>query len=107
VKPKLLLIGALGAAALSAVPAVAATTRSVRVTDNVFSPRSLTANRGDTIRFRWTGKAPHNVVRTSGPAFTRIATRKRGTVSRRVSRRGTYRLTCTIHPGMNLVLRVR
>ena len=103
---KLIALGAAVAVAGAAVPAFAAT-RTVRVDDNVFSPTSLSAKRGDTIRFRWVGDAPHNVKRTSGPSFRTISNRRSGTVSRRVTRRGTYRLVCTIHPGMDMRIRVR
>ena len=103
---KLIALGAAVAVAGAAVPAFAAT-RTVRVDDNVFGPTSLSAKRGDTVRFRFVGKAPHNVTRTSGPSFRKIPNRRSGTVSRRVSRRGTIRLTCTIHPGMDMRIRVR
>jgi plastocyanin len=103
---KLIALGAAGAVALTAVPALAAT-RTVRVDDNVFRADSVSLKRNDTIRFRWVGEAPHNITRTRGPSFRTISNRKRGTVSRRFTRRGTYRLTCTIHPGMDLRVRVR
>jgi plastocyanin len=90
----------------AAVPAYAAT-RTVRVDDNVFRPDSLSVNRGDTVRFRWVGDAIHNVRRTSGPSFRNISNRRSGTVSRRLTRRGTLRLVCTIHPGMDMRIRVR
>ena len=103
---KLIALGVTGALAAAAVPAYAAT-RTVRVDDNVFRASSITLNRGDTVRFRWVGNAPHNVTRTRGPRFRNISTRRSGTVSRRLTRTGTYRLVCTIHPGMNLRIRVR
>jgi plastocyanin len=99
--------GAVIAAAAVAVPAHGGATRTIRVDDNVFRPSSLTISRGDTLRFRWVGKAPHNVTRTSGPSFRRISNRKSGSVSRRIGRRGTLRLVCTIHPGMDMRVRVR
>ena len=103
---KLLAVAAAGALTLAAVPAFAAT-KTVSVADNVFRPASLSVRKGDTVRFRWTGRAPHNVTRRSGPSFSKIANRRSGTVSRRLTRTGTYRLTCTIHPGMNLTIRAR
>jgi len=103
---KLLGVAAALALLLAAVPAVAAT-RTVEVDDNVFEPRSTSVRKGDTVRFRWVGRAPHDVVRVGGPRFSTIGTRRSGTVSRRLTRTGTYRLTCTIHPGMNLRVRVR
>ncbi len=103
---KLRALAAVAAAALAAVPAFAAT-RTVRVADDVFRPSSLSANRGDTIRWRWVGDRNHNVVVTSGPARFRSSTKDSGTFSRRVRRRGTYRIVCTVHSGMRMTLRVR
>ena len=103
---KLLALGVTGVLAVAAVPAFAAT-KTVKVDDNVFAPKSASVSKGSTIRFRWVGDAPHNVVRSSGPSFKTIGIRRSGTVSRRLTRKGTYKLVCTIHPGMNLTLRVR
>ena len=103
---KLIALAATVTVAIAAVPALAAT-KTVRVDDNVFKPESLTVNRGDTVRFRWVGDAPHNVRRTKGPSFRTISMRRSGTVSRRLTRRGTLSLVCTIHPGMDMRIRVR
>ena len=104
---KLIAVGAAGTvAAAFAVPALAAT-KSISVADDVFKPKSTTVSKGTTVRFRWTGKNPHNVVRTSGPSFSQIGTRTKGSVSRKLSKKGTYKLVCSIHPGMNLTIRVR
>ena len=94
------------AAAAAAVPAFAAT-RTVRVDDNLFRPDSMSVNRGDTVRFRFVGDAMHNVRKTSGPSFRNISNRRSGTISRRLTRRGTLKLVCTIHPGMDMRIRVR
>ena len=91
--------------AVAAVPAFGAT-RSVRLVDNAFAPRTLTVRKGDTVRFRWTGRLPHNVVAT-GPARFRSPVRRSGTFSQRVRRAGSYRLVCELHPGMGMTLRVR
>jgi plastocyanin len=94
------------AAGAAAVPALAST-RTVRVDDNLFRPDSMSVNRGDTVRFRFVGDAMHNVRKTSGPSFRNISNRDSGTISRRLTRRGTLRLVCTIHPGMDMRIRVR
>ena len=102
-----LLVVAAVCAAL-AVPAFAAT-RTVNVGPKFrFGPQAITIHRGDTIRFRWTGKLFHNVVRRSGPPFRKIGLRRgRGTFPRRFMRRGTYVLVCQIHTGMKLTVHVR
>jgi plastocyanin len=104
---KLLVPGAVVVtAAIAAVPAFAAT-RTVKVDDNVFGPKSVSIQKGGTVRFRWAGESPHNVVRAGGPSFKQIGTRTSGSVSRKFAKAGTYKLVCSIHPGMNLTLRVR
>jgi plastocyanin len=97
---KLLALVAAATMLVLAVPAFAAT-RTVKVDDNVFSPKSLTVNKGDKLRFRWVGEAPHNVK----GAGINIGIRRSGT--RTVTARRSGRLVCTIHPGMTMRLRVR
>jgi plastocyanin len=78
-------------------------TKSTSVRDNSFSPRSLSVRRGDTVRWRWSGRNPHNVV---GRGF-RSPVKRTGTYSRRFSRRGSYRVVCTIHTGMRQTITAR
>jgi plastocyanin len=97
-------------AAVLAIPALART-RSVSVRDNLFSPRSLTIKRNDIVRFVWRGRNPHNITTRSRPrGGTRVtaSARRTGTYRKRFTRRGTYRLLCTIHaPDMRMTVRVR
>jgi plastocyanin len=101
---------AVTAAAFLAIPAFGAT-RSVSVRDNVFSPRTLNARSGDTIRFVWRGDNPHNIRTTRRPRGASAITapvKESGTYRKRLTRRGTYRLLCTIHaPSMRMTIRVR
>jgi plastocyanin len=96
--------------AVLAIPALART-RSVSVRDNVFSPRSLTIKRNDIVRFVWRGSNPHDIRTRSRPrGGNRVSVpRKRsGTYRKRFTRRGTYRLVCTVHPpDMRITIRVR
>ena len=103
---KIALVAALAALLPAAMPASAATTRNVSVRDNYFRPGSLTVRKYDTVRWRWAGRAPHNVAVARGPVKFRSSTKTTGTYSRRMTRRGTYRIVCTIHPGMRMTLRV-
>ena len=80
-----------------AIPAFGAT-KTVRVDDDFFSPKTATVKKGDTVRFRWVGENPHNVRVTSGPAKFNSGTPKRsGTYSRKLTRKGTYRIICDVH----------
>jgi plastocyanin len=107
--PTALLATALAAAV--AVPANAAT-RTVRLGDNWFvrenGSHRVTVDRGDRVRWRWIGDNPHNVVVRRGPVRFQSAIKRSGTYTKRMRRRGTYRIVCTIHqPGMRMTLRVR
>ena len=102
------LLIALLAALLLAAPAYAAT-RTVRLVDNRFGPSSLSVRAGDTVVFRNAGERPHNVVTAGRPPrrFASPLLRPGQSYRRRLSRRGTYRLVCTLHAGMRMTLRVR
>jgi len=106
-----LLVVVAAVAAAIAVPALAAT-KTVRVGPKTsFGPKSLSIKSGDTVRFRWTGSLPHDVVITKGPGISRTKTiskvRTRGTVSKKFNTKGTYSILCQIHrPNMKMTIRV-
>ena len=97
---KLIVLAALVALAIAAIPAFAAT-KTVKVDDNVFSPKTLTVKKGSKIKFTWVGSAPHNVK----GAGINLGTRKSGSRTITVRRAGTF--VCTIHPGMQGKIRLR
>jgi plastocyanin len=107
-KKLVLAVLALAACAALAVPALGATKRVSVGPGESFAPRSLSVTRGTTVRFRWTGDEPHNVVVTSGPVRFRTPVRRAGaTFARRFTRAGTYRIVCTLHDDMRMRLTVR
>jgi plastocyanin len=91
-----------------AAPGAGAATKSVRLESKSFAPGSITIHAGDGIRFRWISGL-HNIRRVSGPSFSRIPSRDRGSVRRAFTKVGRYRLVCTLHRdlGMYLTVRVR
>jgi plastocyanin len=104
---RILFLATLGAMfAVTAVPAPAAI-RGVSLRDNFFRPASVTVRKGDTVKFRWLGNASHNVTVARGPQRFRSGTKASGSYRKRMTRRGTYRLVCTVHSGMRMTLRVR
>jgi plastocyanin len=102
---------AVPAAAIVAVAAIglpsapAATT--VRVDDDVFKPGSVTVRSGTTVVWRFVGDSPHNVTVTRGPVKFRSGNKTSGRYSKKMRRGGTYKIVCTIHPGMDMTLKVR
>jgi plastocyanin len=105
------LLAALAATLLVAGPAISKR-RNVEVDDNYFvkrgAPPTVRVNRNDTVVWEWEGSNPHNVTVTSGPARFRSRTQSSGAYAKKVTRRGRYRILCTIHaPSMRMTLRVR
>jgi plastocyanin len=107
---KLVATGAAAAVAAGslAVPAVWAATKTVQVKDNKFAPTSITVRKGTTVKWVWKGVAPHNVTVTKGPVKFKSSTKTKGTFSKKLTRKGTYSILCTIHaPGMKMTVKVR
>ncbi|HET9104393.1 MAG TPA: plastocyanin/azurin family copper-binding protein [Solirubrobacteraceae bacterium] len=92
--------------AVFAATALAAT-RTVKVQDSFFSAKSVSVSRGTTVTWRWTGALYHNVKVRSGPVRFGSRTQLKGTYSHRFTARGTYKLYCSLHPGMNMTVVVR
>jgi plastocyanin len=106
---KLVAVGAATAVAAGAlaIPALAATT-SVQVKDNKFVAKSITVSKGTTVKWVWRGKAPHNVKVTKGPAKFASTTQVKGSFSKKLTKKGTYTILCTVHaPDMKMTIRVK
>ena len=81
---------------------------TVRLKDDYFTPKSTSIAKGGTVTFRWAGKSAHNLVVTSGPAKFSVSPRTKGTYRKKLTRKGTYKLVCTIHqPKMKMTIRVK
>jgi plastocyanin len=100
-------VAAVAAAGALAVPALAAT-KSVQVKDNKFVASSITVKKGTTVKWVWKGKAPHDVAVTKGPAKFKSSVKTSGSFSKKLTKKGTYSIVCTIHaPGMKMTVKVR
>lgn len=95
------------AAAGFAIPALAASKKTIDLGDNFFKPKSATVAKGTTVTWDWIGKAPHNVTVVSGPQKFRSSVQTSGTFKHKMTKAGTYKIVCTIHQGMDLSLKVR
>lgn len=92
--------------ATTAIPALAAT-KTISLKDDVFAPTSATVKKGTTVRWVWRGRHPHNVKVTSGPVKFASSVKTSGAFSRKLTRKGTYKIVCVIHPGMRMTLKVK
>jgi plastocyanin len=98
-------------ALLAAAPAAGAT-RTVKVGDDWFlrkgDPPTVKVDKGTRVRWKWVGSDLHNVVVQSGPTSFRSPLKDSGTYTKKMRKRGTYRIICSIHqPDMRMKLRVR
>ena len=91
--------------AVAAIPAFGAT-KTISVRDDFFSPKSTSVKRNTTVKWVWRGDRPHNVTVTRGPVKFRSTTKTSGTYRKKMTRRGTYRIVCTLHSGMTQTLKV-
>jgi plastocyanin len=99
----------IGLIAIATVAAVAALTgiaqaepkATITVGNNFLSPSSKTVSTGTKVRFKWLGGVRHHIVKAKGPGgdIKSPATSAKGVnLAKVVTKRGTYRFICTIHP---------
>ncbi len=88
------------------VPMAFASTKTVKVDDNFFSPKTLSVKAGTTVKWKWAGSAPHNVTVRSGPVKFASKNKTSGAYVKKLTKKGTYSYVCTIHSGMNGKIKV-
>lgn len=94
--------------ATAAALAFAAAGPTVAVKDDVFVKSSLTVKKGTKVTWKWKGKDPHNVKVTKGPKSFGSSTQTKGSYSKKLTKKGTYQLVCTIHaPDMKMTIKVK
>ena len=96
-----LLVVALAACALAALAATAVAAKSIKVGDNYYVRSSgvpkVTVSKGTTVAWRFRGSSPHTVTVSRGPAKFNSGVRSSGTYRKKMRKRGTYTIYCTIH----------
>jgi plastocyanin len=75
----------------------------VNVGDNYFVRSSgvptVTVSKGTKVRWVWTGRDFHNVKVKRGPATFSSPSKSDGSWSKRMRKRGTYTIVCSVHGG--------
>jgi plastocyanin len=97
----LVLVAAAGLMAVFSTSAPSAT--RVNVGDNYFVRPSgvptVTVSKGTRVRWVWVGQGLHNVKVVRGPARFGSSSMTRGSYTKKVRKRGTYTIVCSIHTG--------
>ena len=106
-----LLVSSIVVAALAAhvlaVPATAAKPVTVKLKDSFFSPSRVTLSPGGSVRFVWAGELTHNLLGPGIPGRLEDPATRRKPFIRVFRHRGLVLFTCSIHPGMDMTVRVR
>ena len=97
-----LIVVAISACALAVLAAGAmAATKSIKVGDDYYVRASgvpkVTVSKGTTVRWRFAGDNPHSVTVSKGPVRFNSGLKTSGTYSKKLRKRGTYTIYCTIH----------
>jgi len=96
-----LIVVAISACALAVLAAGAMAARSVKVGDDYYVRASgvpkVTVSKGTTVRWRFVGDNPHTVTVSKGPVRFNSGMKTSGTYSKKLRKRGTYTIYCTIH----------
>jgi plastocyanin len=103
--PALILVAFL----VGAAPAAA---KTIKIGDDYFVRSSgvptVTVKKGATVKWRWTGRDGHNVLVSKGPQKFQSAVKTKGTYSKKITKKGTYTIICSIHaPDMRMKLKVK
>ena len=93
-----------------AAPAAAAT-KNVKIGDDFFvksgKARTVSVAKGTTVKWNWKGSDQHNVVVQKGPKKFQSSLKTKGSFKRKLKKRGTYKIICSIHaPDMRMTLKV-
>ena len=92
----------LGAALGGQIAASGAASRTVTLKNIAFSPKKLSISKGSKVTFTFQDEdTEHNVMSSGAKRFKSIGGRTSGSQARTFSRAGTYRYSCTLHPGMS------
>jgi len=94
------------------VAPAAAKTRNVKVGDDFFVRSSgvptVKVKKGTTVKWNWTGSDQHNVVVQKGPASFQSSLKTKGSYKKKLKKKGTYTIICSIHaPDMRMKIKVK
>lgn len=95
------------AVAVAVVPSQAASSKTVAVKNNSFSPKTVNIKKGSKVVWKWTqGGVAHNVTPASGGSGSKTSSKKGYTFTKTFSKAGTFRYVCTLHSSMKMTVKV-
>lgn len=76
-------------------------TKTAKVVDSKFSPKTLKVSKGTRVTWVWDGALPHDVIGT-GPAKFRSKLQTEGKFSTVLKKPGTYTIICSLHKSIGM-----
>jgi plastocyanin len=102
-----LVVGCLGVLASVAMAA----TRSIKVGDDYYVRASgvpvVTVKKGTTVTWRFRGSNMHTVTVSKGPTKFSSGVKSSGSYKKKVTKRGTYTIYCTIHTAADQKMKLK
>jgi plastocyanin len=95
------------AGALAVQSGAATKSKTIKVDDDFFSPKSVTVKKGTALKYTFVGSDEHDVVAKGKKPFSNIGDQTSGTFTRVAKKKGTFKIICTIHDGMSMKLKVK
>ena len=96
-----LLVVILAGGVMAVFSASAPSATRVEVGDNYFVKSSgvpkVTVAKGTKVRWAFSGNSPHNVKAIDGPSRFGSETMSEGSYTKKLRKRGTYTIICTVH----------
>jgi plastocyanin len=107
-----LIVIALAVGCLGALASVAmAATSSVKVGDDYYVRASgvptVTVKKGTTVKWNFAGDNPHSVTVSKGPRKFDSGVKTSGSYRKKLTRRGTYTIYCTVHGASDQKMRLK
>jgi plastocyanin len=91
----------------AATPAASGSTIAIHLKNIAFSPTTVTAKVGQTIKWTNDDSVDHNVTATKGESFKSDNFGQGGTYSYKLDKAGTITYVCTLHSGMTATINVQ
>ena len=96
-----LIVLALVVGCMGTLVSVAMAARSIKVGDDYYVRPSgvptVTVSKGTTVKWNFRGSNPHSVTVSRGPAKFNSGVKSSGSYKKKMTKRGTYTIYCTVH----------
>jgi|SRR5215204_6740094 len=96
-----LIVIALVVGCFGTLASVALAAKSVKVGDNYYvrskGVPTVTVTKGTTVKWNFRGSNPHSVTVSKGPRKFDSGVRTSGSYKKKLTKRGTYKIYCTVH----------